>query len=202
MSMTHRGLAALALCAALSPLGARAEVFINEIHYDDSTSSGDTGERIEIVATAGETLSSYRIYLYNGSSPSAAVTYDNDLVPAGSLVSCGASVRIATVSYPSNGIQNGPNDGIALVNPSGQVVQFISYEGVIKASNGPAAGRTSVNLPVSESGSDPAGRSLRLAGTGTSYANFSWQAAATASFGRVLVQHALAVALGDQHPAG
>lgn len=173
--------AALAFVFAAAP--ASADVFINEIHYDDATSSGDTGERIEVVATAGETLSSYRIYLYNGSSPSAAVTYDNDLVPAGSLVSCGASVRIATVSYPSNGIQNGPNDGIALVNPSGQVVQFISYEGAIKASNGPAAGRTSVNLPVSESGSDPAGRSLRLAGTGTSYASFSWQAASTASFG-------------------
>ncbi len=173
--------AALAFAFVAAP--ASADVFINEIHYDDATSSGDTGERIEIVATAGETLSAYRIYLYNGATPSAAVTYDNDLVPAGSLVSCGASVRIATVSYARNGIQNGPKDGIALVNPSGQVVQFISYEGVITASNGPAAGRTSVNLPVSESGSDPAGRSLRLAGSGTTYANFSWQAAATASFG-------------------
>lgn len=173
--------AALAFAFAAAP--AAADVFINEIHYDDATSSGDTGERIEVVATAGETLSSYRIYLYNGSSPSAAVTYDNDLVPAGSLVSCGANVRIATLSYPSNGIQNGPNDGIALVNPSGQVVQFVSYEGAITAGNGPAAGRTSSNLPVSETGSDPAGRSLRLAGTGSAYAHFSWQAAATASFG-------------------
>ena len=115
--------AALALAFVAAP--ASADVFINEIHYDDATSSGDTGERIEVVATAGETLSAYRIYLYNGSTPSAAVTYDNDLVPAGSLVSCGAQVRIATVSYASNGIQNGPNDGIALVNPAGQVVQFI-----------------------------------------------------------------------------
>jgi endonuclease I len=171
-------------CALLLASGAaQAEVFINEFHYDDATSSGDTGERIEIVATAGETLSSYRIYLYNGSTPSAAVTYDNDLVPAGSLVSCGGQVRIATLSYPTNGIQNGPNDGIALVNPSGQVVQFISYEGAITASNGPAAGRTSTNLPVSETGSDPAGRSLQLGGTGSSYANFSWRSAATATFG-------------------
>ncbi|MFD0724702.1 endonuclease [Lysobacter brunescens] len=171
-------------CALLLASGAaQAEVFINEFHYDDATSSGDTGERIEIVATAGETLSSYRIYLYNGSTPSSAVTYDNDLVPAGSLVSCGGQVRIATLSYPTNGIQNGPNDGIALVNPSGQVVQFISYEGAITASNGPAAGRTSTNLPVSEAGSDPAGRSLQLGGTGSSYANFSWRSAATATFG-------------------
>jgi endonuclease I len=168
---------------AMAAAPASADVFINEFHYDDATSSGDSGERIEIVATAGESLSGYRIYLYNGSTPSAAVTYDNDPVPAGSLVSCGGSVRIATLSYPTNGIQNAPNDGIALVDASGQVVQFISYEGAITASNGPAAGRTSTSLPVSETGSDAAGRSLRLAGTGTSYANFSWQAPATASFG-------------------
>ncbi len=111
------------------------------------------------------------------------MTYDNDLVPAGSLVTCGGQVRIATLTYATNGIQNGPNDGIALVNPSGQVVKFISYEGQIKASNGPAAGLTSTNLSVSETGSDPAGRSLRLAGTGTGSANFTWQAPATASFG-------------------
>jgi endonuclease I len=183
MSMTHRGLAALALCAALSPLGARAEVFINEIHYDDRTSSGDTGERIEVVATAGESLSGYRIYLYNGtSSPTAATFYDNDLVPAGSLVACGATVRIATVTYPVNGIQNGSYDGMALVNPSGQVVQFLSYEGVIKASNGPAAGRTSVNLPVSETNSTLAGTSLQLGGTGTGSASFTWRASATQRF--------------------
>ena len=170
-------------CALLFASGAaRADVFINEFHYDDSTSTGDTGERIEIVATAGETLSGYTVYLYNGSTPSAAVTYDSDPVPAGSLVSCGGQVRIATLSYATNGLQNGPNDGIALVNASGQVVQFISYEGAITASNGPAAGRTSTNLPVSESGSDAAGNSLQLGGSG-GLANFTWRTAATQTFG-------------------
>ena len=53
--------AALALAFVAAP--ASADVFINELHYDDATSSGDTGERIEVVATAGETLSAYRIYL-------------------------------------------------------------------------------------------------------------------------------------------
>ncbi len=183
MSRAFTSLCPLACALLFASSAAQADVFINEFHYDDSTSSGDTGERIEVVATAGETLSSYRVYLYNGSSPTAAVTYDNDLVPAGSLVTCGGQVRIATLTYPTNGIQNGSNDGIALVNPSGQVVQFISYEGAITASNGPAAGLTSSNLPVSETGSDAAGRSLRLAGTGTGYVNFTWQAPATATFG-------------------
>ncbi|MBJ7515994.1 MAG: hypothetical protein JHC82_07090, partial [Stenotrophomonas sp.] len=46
------------LALAISP--ARAEVFINELHYDDSTPAGDVGEAIEVVATAGEDLSGYR----------------------------------------------------------------------------------------------------------------------------------------------
>lgn len=173
---------ALAICALLPSL-ASAAVFINEFHYDDATSAGDVGERIEIVATAGETLSNYRVYLYNGSSPSSAVTYDNDLVPAGSVVTCGGSVRIATLSYPTNGIQNGSNDGFALVDGSGNVVQFLSYEGQITASGGPASGRTSTNLPVSESGSTAAGTSLQLSGSGSAYSQFAWQNSATQTFG-------------------
>jgi endonuclease I len=172
-----------ALAAAvftLAPATASAEVFINEIHYDNSGS--DTGERIEVVATAGENLSGYRIYLYNGATPSAATYYDNDLLPAGSVVNCGGSVRIATLAYAANGIQNGANDAIALVNGSGQLVQFLSYEGATTGSNGPAAGRTSTNLAVAENES-PANTSLQLGGTGSSQANFTWRASATQTFG-------------------
>lgn len=178
-----RSRACLALMALAVPLASPAAVFINEIHYDDATSSGDVGERIEIVATAGESLSGYRVHLYNGSKPSAAVVYDNDPVPAGSLVNCGAQVRIAVLAYPTNGIQNGPSDGIALVNASGQLVQFLSYEGAITGSGGPASGRTSTNLPVSEPGSNPAGTSLQLGGTGSAYSQFTWKASATHTFG-------------------
>ncbi|WP_425521523.1 hypothetical protein [Xanthomonas translucens] len=42
---------------------------INELHDDDATAAGDTGEGVEIVATAGESLSGYKIHLYNGSPP-------------------------------------------------------------------------------------------------------------------------------------
>ncbi|MFC5571494.1 endonuclease [Lysobacter yangpyeongensis] len=182
MKLSIRGArcGAFAAVLALTPLAASAEVFINEIHYDNNGS--DTGERIEVVATNGESLSGYRLYLYNGATPSAATYYDNDPVPAGSTVTCGGSVRIATLSYAANGIQNGANDGIALVNGNGQVVQFLSYEGAITASNGPAAGRTSSNLPVSESES-PSNTSLQLGGSGSGYANFTWRASATQTFG-------------------
>uniref|UniRef100_UPI003F7E7C5E endonuclease n=1 Tax=Xanthomonas sp. 0924 TaxID=2835534 RepID=UPI003F7E7C5E len=173
----------LACALALAVPTAHAAVFINELHYDDAGASGDSGEGVEVVATAGESLSGYLIYLYNGSTPGAATVYANTAVPAGSLVSCGSQVRVATVGYASNGVQNGPNDGVALVDPNGQLVQFLSYEGAITASGGPAAGITSQNLPVSESNSSAVGSSLQLTGTGSSAANFSWAGSSAQTFG-------------------
>jgi len=184
MRVTVRGAVRHLLCTAivLAPLATSAAVFINEIHYDNTGS--DTGERIEVVATAGESLGTYRIYLYNGATPSAATYYDNDPLPAGSTVTCGGggSVRIATLSYAANGIQNGAPDAIALVNGSGQLVQFLSYEGTVTGANGPAAGRNSTDLPVAENES-PTNTSLQLGGSGSGYANFTWRASATQTFG-------------------
>ncbi len=167
---------------ALAAGAAQADVFINELHYDDNTAAGDVGEAIEVVATAGEDLSSYRLYLYNGSTPSAATVYANNPVPAGTAASCGKAT-LATLTYPSNGLQNGANDGIALVDGSGKVIQFISYEGTITAAGGPAAGLTSQNIPVSESNSTAPGTSLQLTGSGSQYTHFSWAASAAQTFG-------------------
>lgn len=173
---------AAACLLALAAAPAQAEVFINELHYDDSTAAGDVGEAIEVVATAGEDLSGYRLYLYNGANASAAVVYDNKPVPAGTAAGCG-SATLAVVNYPTNGIQNGPNDGIALVDASGKVVQFLSYEGAITASGGPAAGMTSQNIPVAETNSTAPGTSLQLTGSGSQYAHFTWAESAKQTFG-------------------
>ena len=40
------------------------------------------------------------------------------------------------VNYPPDGIQNGSPDGIALVDATGEVLEFISYEGVLPATVG------------------------------------------------------------------
>jgi len=167
---------------ALAAGSAQADVFINELHYDDSTPAGDVGEAIEVVATGGEDLSTYRLHLYNGSTPSAATVYANNAVPAGTAAGCGKA-SIATVTYPTNGLQNGANDGIALVDASGKVIQFISYEGTITASGGPAAGLTSQNIPVSESNSTAPGTSLQLTGSGSQYTHFTWAGSAAQTFG-------------------
>ena len=178
---------ALILCALSNALPASADVFVNEIHYDDADTptTGDTNEAIEIVATGGEDLSLYSIVLYNGASPAAAVVYDTDPVPSGSVVSCagGGSAKIAVINYPLNGVQNGANDAIALVQGS-TVIQFLSYEGVATASGGPAAGMTSVDIGVSEIGSTVEGTSLQLGGGPSStYGGFGWNGSATATMG-------------------
>ena len=175
---------ALLLACGLSATApaALAEVFINELHYDNA--GADVGEAIEIVATAGEDLSGYRVWLYNGSNtPGAAKQYGSHAVPAAQSRSCGASVGIATVTFPRDGLQNGPHDGIALVDGAGKVVQFISYEGAITAADGPAAGMRSIDLPVSESANAPVGTSLQLTGSGSASADFAWAPSSPQSFG-------------------
>ncbi|MDQ4138438.1 MAG: ExeM/NucH family extracellular endonuclease [Actinomycetota bacterium] len=125
--------------------------FISEIHYDNAGS--DTGEFIEVELPAGTGSAGLLIVLYNGSG---GVTYDTDSLP---VATAPASGRTVVVEYPANGIQNGSPDGVALVR-DGVVLEFLSYEGTITATNGPAAGTTSTEIGVRETGTEPAGQSL------------------------------------------
>jgi uncharacterized protein len=155
-----------------------ATVFINEFHYDNA--STDSGEFIEIAGPAGTDLTGWSLVLYNGNTPTAAVTYDTDPLPS-PIPDLGGGFGIVVLNYPVNGIQNGGNDAIALVNNTGTVVQFLSYEGVVTASNGPATGLTSTDIGVSQAGSEAAGTSsLHLIGSGTTYQDFTWAATTTA----------------------
>ena len=90
-----------------------------------------------------------------------------------------------TKSFAFVGLQNGSPDGIALVNSSSVVVQFLGYEGSFTATNGPALGMVAMNIAASETSTTPVGQSLRLAGSGCKYFDFAWQTPATASAGTV-----------------
>jgi predicted extracellular nuclease len=163
--------------------GAYAQsVFINEIHYDNA--STDVAEAIEIAGPAGTDLSGWSIVLYNGNTPDAATVYDTDVL-TGTIPDQAGGYGTKVLSYPSNGIQNGGNDAIALVDGGGSVVQFLSYEGVATASDGPAAGMSSTDIGVAETSSTPEGQSLQLSGSGNDYTDFIWQAPATASFASI-----------------
>jgi 2',3'-cyclic-nucleotide 2'-phosphodiesterase (5'-nucleotidase family) len=156
---------------------AATPVFINEIHYDNS--GADSGEAIEVAGPAGTDLTGWKLVLYNGGNGASYATMNLSGTLANHSNGHGA------LSFSYSGIQNGAPDGIALVNSSGVLVQFLSYEGSFTASGGAANGVTSTNIGVAETDTTPTGHSLQLSGTGTSYEDFTWQAASTATMGQV-----------------
>ena len=186
---THRPLGALVgaalILAGLVPASAvpsviaAVPVFINEIHYDNNGTDAD--EAIEIAGPAGTDLTGWSIVLYNGAS---GTVYDTDAL-SGTILDAGGGFGAAAITYSVNGVQNGAPDGIALVHGT-TVVQFLSYEGSFTAVDGPAGGMSSTDIGVSETGSEPLGRSLQLVGTGMFYDDFTWQGpTATASIGAI-----------------
>jgi endonuclease I len=149
--------------------------WINELHYDNSGS--DLNEGVEITGPAGLNLSGWKLQAYNGST--GALYKTTNL--SGSLPSTQNGYGQAWFSI--SGLQNGAPDGIALVDPGGSVVLFLSYEGTFTASNGDAVGMTSTSIGVSEGSSTSSSQSLQLKGTGNSYGDFSWSSPTTSSRG-------------------
>jgi len=170
-------IAALFVLAAALPAAAQTTVFINEIHYDNA--STDVGEAVEIAGPAGTDLTGWSVVLYNGNG---GASY-NSTALSGTIPNICGGFGVIDLTYPTNGIQNGAPDGLALVDNGGTAVQFLSYEGTFVATGGPAAGQTSTDIGVSEASSTPVGDSLQLAGTGTIYEDFAWQPASPSSFG-------------------
>ncbi|MGX5173922.1 endonuclease [Aliikangiella sp. IMCC44653] len=157
--------------------GTNETVWINEFHYDNS--STDTNEMVEVAGNAGMNLSGWSIVGYNGNG---GITYKtinlSGLIPD-------QSNGFGTLQFAFSGMQNGSPDGLALVDSSGSVVQFISYEGSFSATNGPANGMVSQDIGVAETTSTPVGYSLQLSGSGTQYTDFTWQAPASATAGNI-----------------
>ena len=141
-------------------------VFVNELHYDNA--STDIDEAVEIAGPAGTDLTSWTIVKYNGSNN---LQYGTENL-SGTISDQQAGY--GTLNFLVSSFQNGSPDAIALVNDSGVVVQFLSYEGVITAADGPANGMTSTDIGVAETSSTPVGHSLQLVGTGDTYEEFTW----------------------------
>ncbi len=147
------------------------EVDLSEIHYDNDGT--DIGEAIEYVATADVDLSGWSIVLYNGSNGN---TYGTTTNLSGTVPDLGGGLGVGVIEYPSNGIQNGSPDGVAVIDPDGEVAEFISYEGVFTAADGQAAGTESVDIGVAEPGQ--IGQSLQRNGD-------TWSGPRCASFGEL-----------------
>lgn len=144
----------------------QTKVFINELHYDNI--GLDTNEGVEIAGPSGTDLTNYTITLYNGNGGKKY----NTVKLSGKIPT--TTSGFGSIFFGIAGIQNGAPDGLAL-SKGGKLIQFLSYEGTITAVDDVAAGQTSTDIGVKESnGSTPVGHALQLAGTGTTYEDFSW----------------------------
>jgi len=152
-------------------------VFFNEIHYDND--GGDTGEAIEIAGPTGTDLAGWSILLYNGANKEVYKTKSLSGIIQEQQNGFG------TLYFSITGIQNGSPDGMALIDATNTVIQFLSYEGSFLAVGGPANGLTSTDIGVSEPSSTSSGHSLQLSGTGQNFSDFSWMAAQTNTFGAI-----------------
>lgn len=147
-----------------------SNAFINEIHYDNI--GGDTNEFIEIAGTTGLNLKDWSLHFYNGSNGEMYEEHTFDDLILDNTIN-GFGFANANVS----GIQNGSPDGIAWSDNHSNLIQFLSYEGIFTATNGIAAGLSSVDIGVFEPANTPIGFSLQLTGQGTEYDHFTWASA-------------------------
>ncbi len=161
LNMTGDGSAMLeVLVQNVPPPIPPTEPFISEFHYDNGGT--DVGEFIEITAANGTDLSEYTLYFYNGNGN---IVY-NSYQLSGAISNVSNTCEAVAFQLPFT-IQNGAPDAIALVNNiSSEVLEFISYEGTLVASGGPANGMTSIDINVQESSGTSAGFSLQKTDAG------------------------------------
>jgi len=134
---------------------------IVELHYDNTGT--DAFEAVEVEGPEGTDLTGWSLVLYNGNGGAAYTTS-----PLSGVIPSMCSGRgVVAVFYPQDGIQNGAPDGVALVDAGSQVVEFLSYEGTMTATGGPAAGMTSTDIGVVETSGTPVGHSLARNAAGT-----------------------------------
>ena len=118
--------------------GAAADLWISAFHYDNA--GEDRSEGVRLSGLPGARLAGWSLALYTGARVYKTVMLDGALDGSGQRF------------VDAEGMQNGPSDGLALVAPDGRVAEFLSYEGTIRASEGPARGRTSQDVGVAEGG--------------------------------------------------
>jgi chitodextrinase len=164
--------------------------WINEFHYDNDGT--DVGEFVEVAGAAGLDLNGWSLAAYNGNGGGAYKTINlSGIIPD---LSSGYGV----LAFDFGGLQNGSPDGLALVSPFGEVVEFIAYEGDLFAVDGPASGQTAADIGAAETSTTPVGFSLQRAGSSTQGDGFQWSGPLAATPG--LINAGQSFAVGDNIP--
>jgi hypothetical protein len=109
--------------------------FLNELRYDAPGGRG----RVEVVGPAGLDLLNYAVEVYREDGTL------RDTIPLDGIITdqaAGLGARSFGASLPTG------RTGLALVDPDGNLLEFLSYEGVVTASEGPASGQESTDIGV------------------------------------------------------
>lgn len=160
------------------PAGSR--IFVNELHYDNL--STDVNEGVEVAGTAGTDLAGWAIAVYNGNDRELSGSMDPNPVPISGTIP-DETDGMGALWFPIAGIENGSPDGIALVDDTDKVIQFLCYEGEFTAADGPATGMPCTDIGVEETFETLGTESLQLNGTGCVYGDFIWNDPAASTHG-------------------
>jgi len=178
---------AFGVCGLLVCNSVNADIWINEIDYDQP--GIDNAEFVEI-AVADSMLASFQditleIYNQNGDIQSS-FGFADLTEGARDTDHC---VTLFGINLPTNGLQNGPNDGLGIHLDDGAgnitLLELLSYEGTFTGAAGTAwASVASTNIGVSETNATP-NVSLSRIGTGDSAGDFTWATTTTTTFNSV-----------------
>ncbi len=163
--MNYRNIAALTTVAFASTAFGGFNALINEFHYDNA--SGDVGEFIEIVTGQNVAAMDLNVHLYNGNGGAEYNLFNvaADFVDHGILAD---GFHYYSITLPSNGIQNGAPDGIAL-SMAGIGLEFLSYEGDFAGVGGIFDGVMSTDIGASEGSGNLIGSSIQRQGFGSGW---------------------------------
>ncbi len=154
------------------PIG--GSIWINEFHYDND--GVDEGEFVELAGPAGMDVTGWSLVLFNGFNDTAY----NTVALTGTLTNSDSNFGFLVIDFPTNGIQNGAPDGMALIDSTGECIELLSYEGRLSPVSGPCSEFLAIDIGVAEittttsGGSTAIGSSLQRVGTGSVGPDFEW----------------------------
>jgi hypothetical protein len=158
-------------------LGAQsASYFINEISY---AASNPTEKGFEIAGVAGSQLTGWSAIQYDAEGWQSKVDdLSNQIIPS-------QQNGYGTIWYDIE--QGGDSGGLALVDPTGSIVQFVAY-GPLSGNgllNGALDGLAVGSIPEYIGAVSNANSAMQLVGVGNLYPTFFWVSTQTASLGQV-----------------
>nr|TKW39084.1 hypothetical protein SEVIR_1G155800v2 [Setaria viridis] len=152
--------------------GKSQKAWVNEFHYENK--GKDENEFIEVVIHTSLDAKDLMLTLYNGANGRMYRSLNLADREVFTVTEGSSGYLLYTVCTP---LQNGPADGIALIYcrdmRKAKVLDFLSYEGRLRAQDGPAKGVISTDIMFKETEESSDRDSLGL--SGSKIGEFAWR---------------------------